>query len=278
MAGKFIYSNEGDGQADFFDEFSIDPRTALVLNTDGVHRGNLLEFKVSISDVNQVLFQAVKYLSKMRINGHSVPANILLVDLNAQTVYKFDSADYFEDIHLTYATSASRSNKGFRAKSSPVVIEDFFNSGAQRVATLLKQNEHVAIRINEDCVVGWAERYYREVKGADKASFLENDPRKGLGELKSPRHFKGLILPYEGDSYAEFSHILDRLNDKMQKIELGAFYTPTRYVLKSHELLREAIARVPVGNDYVIIDRCAGSGNLQHGLTEDELSHVIVNT
>src|SRR5699024_11752685 len=50
------------------------------------------------------------------------------------------------------------------------------------------------------------------------------------------------------------------------------------YVLKSHELLRKAIARVPAGNDYVIVDRCAGSGNLIEGLTDEELSHVIVNT
>src|SRR5699024_5672263 len=45
-----------------------------------------------------------------------------------------------------------------------------------------------------------------------------------------------------------------------------------------HELLRKAIARVPAGNDYVIVDRCAGSGNLIEGLTDEELSHVIVNT
>lgn len=128
-------------------------------------------------------------------------------------------------------------------------------------------------------MVAWAERFYREVKLSNKESFLNNDPKKGpLGELRDPSHFKGLIHPYEGDSYEEFSHILDRLNDKLKKIELGAFYTPDPYVQKSHELLREAIARVPAGNDYVIIDRCAGSGNLERHLTEHELSHVIVNT
>src|SRR5699024_3601231 len=106
-----------------------------------------------------------------------------------------------------------------------------------------------------------------------------NDPKKGsLGELKAPKHFKGLILPYKGDDYEAFAHILDRLNDKLKKIELGAFYTPKPYVLKSHELLRKAIARVPAGNDYVIVDRCAGSGNLIEGLTDEELSHFIVNT
>lgn len=279
VRSDYAYTNEADGQADFFDEFGIDPDTALLAHTDGVHRGNILEFKVSIGDVNKVLFQAVKYLARLRIRGHNVPANILLVDLNARTVYKFDSADYFEEIHQTYTTSASRSNQGFRAKSNPVVIRDYFNSGAGAVVSLLKENRFLPIEITEDCVVAWAERYYREVGGSNKETFLANDSRKGqLGELKDPRHFRGLILPYRGDDYEAFAHILDRLNDKLRKIELGAFYTPRPYVLKSHELLREAIARVPAGNDYVIIDRCAGSGNLQEGLTDEELSHVIVNT
>jgi hypothetical protein len=275
----YRYSNEADGQADFFKEFGVDASTALLLNTDGVHNGNLLEFKVSISDVNQVLFQAIKYLARLRVNGHNVPANILLVDLNALTVYKFSTWDYVAEFHQTFTTAASRDNKGFRAKSKPVIIKDYLSAGAGQVVDLLKQNEFVPVTITEDCVVAWAERFYREVKGSDKATFLNNDVAKGpLGELKDPRHFKGLINPYAGDSYEEFSHILDRLNDKLKKIELGAFYTPAPYVLKSYELLREAIARVPDGNDYVIIDRCAGTGNLQRFLTEEELSHCIVNT
>lgn len=43
-------------------------------------------------------------------------------------------------------------------------------------------------------------------------------------------------------------------------------------------LTRQAIARVPEGNDYVIVDRCAGTGNLERGLTDEELSHCVVST
>lgn len=273
------YTNEADGQDAFFNQFGVDRSAALVLNTDGVHNGNLLEFKLNISDINQVLFQAIKYLSRLRINGHSVPANILLVDLNAAIIYKYDAADYEREIRRPYAVAASRDNAGFRTRSDPKVIRDIFFNGEQKVKDLLGQERFVPVEITEDCVVAWAERFYREVKGADKAAFLNNDPNKGpIGELKEPSHFKGLIKPYKGDDWEEFSHILDRLNDKLKKIELGAFYTPDPYVKKAHELLREAIDRVPPGNDYVIIDRCAGSGNLERFLTEDELSHVIVNT
>ena len=59
---------------------------------------------------------------------------------------------------------------------------------------------------------------------------------------------------------------------------MGAFYTHKLYAEKSLELVRAAIARVPTGNDYIILDRCAGTGNLEAGLTDEELSHCVVST
>ncbi|WP_341493697.1 hypothetical protein [Mesomycoplasma ovipneumoniae] len=41
---------------------------------------------------------------------------------------------------------------------------------------------------------------------------------------------------------------------------------------------RAAISEVPKDNDYIILDRCAGTGNLEKWLTDEELSHVIVST
>lgn len=35
---------------------------------------------------------------------------------------------------------------------------------------------------------------------------------------------------------------------------------------------------MPEGNDYVIIDRCAGTGNLEAVFTDEELSHCILST
>ena len=35
---------------------------------------------------------------------------------------------------------------------------------------------------------------------------------------------------------------------------------------------------MPEGNDYIILDRCAGTGALEIGLNEEELKHVIVST
>ena len=75
------FNYERDGQIKFFENFRIDYKNnpVLVDDTDGVWKGNLLEFKLDISNLNSVLFQTVKYLSKMRCKGESIPANIILV-------------------------------------------------------------------------------------------------------------------------------------------------------------------------------------------------------
>ncbi len=73
---------------------------------------------------------------------------------------------------------------------------------------------------------------------------------------------------------------LDETFDKKKRKVLGAFYTPDRYVEISTRYVRDAIRRVQEEGfeDYVIIDRCAGTGNLEKMLTEEELSHCILNT
>ena len=40
----------------------------------------------------------------------------------------------------------------------------------------------------------------------------------------------------------------------------------------------EAIKRVPKGQDYIIIDRCAGTGALEYELDDKVLSHIIIST
>lgn len=44
------------------------------------------------------------------------------------------------------------------------------------------------------------------------------------------------------------------------------------------EMLLEVVRQIPAGKDYVIVDRCAGVGNLEEGLPDDVLSHCILST
>lgn len=281
------FDTEREGQIEFYKTFLplIDPNLTLddILadDNDGVLNGNLLEFKLRVNDLNAVLFQCVKYLSSLRIKGKPVPANIIIVDLNGEQAYLYKSADYLDDIEKVYSGGASKSNAGFVGRA----YDEKYAYGQDQLAVTrlikrLKETEFTRIHIDENCIVGWATAFYKAVPTARKEDFIGDDTgkHKTIGEIRNPSVFVEYIYPYKGTSNVKFQYLMDKLNDTLQKKNLGAFYTPEAYAEKSHELLRMAIGRVPAGNDYVIIDRCAGTGNLEKGLTDEELSHCILST
>lgn len=280
------YITEREGQFDFYNAFlplinpSLSLDDILADDNDGVLNGNLLEFKLTVNDLSAVLFQCVKYLSALRIKGKPIPANIVVVDLNGEQAYLYKSADYLSDIEKVYFGGASKSNSGFVGHSYIAKFDYADQVAAANLIRVLKENAYTKINIDENCVVGWATSYYKAVPTARKEDFIGDDSgrHKTIGEIRNPSVFKEYIIPYTGTTNIKFQYLMDKLNDTLQKKNLGAFYTPEAYAAKSHELLRKAIARVPDRNDYIILDRCAGTGNLEKGLTDEELSHCILST
>lgn len=285
-----LYDTEREGQIAFFDNFRIpwnENDEVLADNTDGVWNGNLLEFKLNINDLNKTLFQAIKYLSRMRVKGESVPANIILVSLNTQTAYLYKSKDYFDEIHTVYIGAASKDNEGFQA--GPYTRKFQYNNDVDAISLkdVLKEKDFMPIKIDENCIVGWAERYYRENPKASKGDFLGDNDKNGqvkiVGEIREPKKFKGMILPYTEKTNEKFKFLMDKLNDHLRKKDLGAFYTPLPYAeLAAIRHLKRAISNVPKGNQYIILDRCAGTGALEQAvintLGEEVASHIICST
>lgn len=298
------YDYELPEQVEFYDKYlplinsSLTADDVRVRSTDGLIGDLLLEFKPIISDLNAVLFQAIKYLSRFRINGQAVPSNILLISYDDGIAYYYDANDYLIDIEKVYTYAASKSVTGKFIAGDPKSVWNYGDNPVDEDLMLqLMKNAYkrdqsgnqqwVAVHIDSDDIIGWATTYYNENKGARKADFLGDDAI--TGEIRQPRKLKGRILPYTGKDNAAFQYIMDKLNDYVERADLGAFYTPMPYATKSNELVYEAIRRFQQsGNvDYVILDRCAGTGNLESTLNDnvpddiidkDVLSHVIVNT
>ncbi len=281
------YSVELEGQREFYKSYLklVDSSKTLedifADNTDGVLLGNLLEFKLYINDLNAVLFQAIKYLSAFRIKGKPIPANIILVSLNDGKAYCYHSNDYLEYIETVYVGGASKDNSGFiggHPLDELYYVENAVDEA--KLISYLRQNNFTKIHIDENCIVGWATSYYRLYPNARKSDFIgdQSGKVKIIGEIRKPDKFKEYIYPYEGETNRKFQYLMDKLNDDMQKKNLGAFYTPPIYAQKSLELVREAISRVPKGNDYIILDRCAGTGNLEQYLTDEEKAHAVLST
>lgn len=280
------YEKELIGQVDFLQKYL--PRVDGELNvsdvqhdySDGVVRGNIIEFKLTIGNLNETLFQAIKLCSAMRIKGRPVPANILLVSLNESVAYIYRSEDYLKEIETVYIGAASRGNSEFVAGDYAARLDYGNPVEEERMIAVLRTKEYTKIHIDENCIVGWATTYYRQYPDRSKADFIgdETGEVKIIGEIRKPDKFREFIYPYKGRSNEKFRYLMDRLNDDLHKKDLGAFYTPPIYAEKSLELVRKAIARVPQGNDYIILDRCAGTGNLETGMTAEELGHTIVST
>lgn len=281
-----LFNIERDGQEYFYKQYlplinkELKENDILLYDTDGVVNGNLLEFKLNINDLNKVLFQAIKYLSKMRIKGEPVPKNILLISLNTYTAFLYDSNDYLEWIEKQYFGGASTNNEGFASKDYLEKINYNTDQGSYRMLELLREDKYTKIHIDETCIVGWAKKYYREVAGSNKGDFIGDNENniQTIGEIRNPIVFKEYIYPYRGETNLKFQYLLDKLNDKITQKETGAFYTPTEYAKKAAELVLKAIERVPEGNDYVIFDFCAGTGNLEEVLPDDVLSRCILST
>lgn len=271
--------NERADNTYFWQKFGFDTDEVFIQNTDGIVKGTLFEFKNNIPDLNKVLIQAIHYLSNIRVKGGiPIPTIIVLIDISKNHAYVYDATQYREEIKQVYSYSASKKVKNITLRNSthPKDEFDFLVDQPQSPQNnALKKyfniNKYQAFDIEFPNILGWANYIYGHDKSITKTKMFE------MIKHPSGSFIDGLILPWTGKE-EDFSDIMDALNDPANRKDLGAFYTPLPYVKEATKLLRKAIKNVPQDKDYVIIDRCAGTGALEHYLTDEELSHVIVNT
>ncbi|MBE6766891.1 MAG: hypothetical protein E7550_04795 [Ruminococcaceae bacterium] len=264
------YHDEYEGQRDFYSRVGINPD--LSHNTDGVDRGNLYENKVDIKNIYEVLSQAIKYASRIRIRGEKLPANLILNDLNRETAYIFKSADLLKDIEKVYFGAASRNNETYKTEAKYITIDYSTSTGLQELLTIVNSEDFVKYHVDKNNIVGLSQQFYKHSQDKDKFIKGEN------AEIRNPNVLQDRIYPYEKADNIEFEDIMDCLNPGLLQREQGAYYTPTAYVNEMHKMLIKAIKEIPKGMDYIIIDRCAGTGNLEEGLPDEILEHCVLST
>ena len=255
-------------------------------STDGYTRGILFEHKTNVQSYGEskALGQALIYLTRFNRDGIPVPAKICLIGQEEEKCYVYDTENYMEivnDIPKYANLKASDGIPGFVAGARSELISFDTAKPITGMVTIRKlvgqAPQNVKVNINSHNVYGWSNYYY------DHATEYKQKPekKKFFEELRNPKGtLEAFINPWTGQE-TDFKYIMDMLNDPMTQKTLGAFYTPPAYCKKATELVMKAIERVPDGNDYVIIDRCAGTGNLEMYLDdggEDILSHVILST
>lgn len=267
-----------------FGENNLDGNVFMDRSTDGYTKGILFEHKTNIKSYgnSKALGQALIYLSRFNRDGIPVPSKICLVSQNENKCYIYNTKDYLKYIEniVEYANlKGSDSIPGFEAGAPCRIINFDITSfaGMKELGEFAQQApEYTKVHIDEHNVYGWSGFFYTN------AEKFKQKPEKKVffEELKNPQKtLKNYIHPWTGKE-TDFKYIMDMLNDPQTQKDLGAFYTPPIYSKKAVELVKMAIERVPEGNDYIILDRCAGTGNLEMYLdfSDDILSHVIVST
>jgi len=238
---KNKYNSEVEAMRDFYEELGITPDYSC--NTDGRIDGTLIEFKRNNSG-GMPLKQLQRYIKSFNAVALPLPRYSLFVNINQG---KFTFID----------------NKNWKT------ITDGEWKYPKDLLRFFDKKDYMKGQINEFSIVAYNDLFYSKHISAKKEDFIE--------EIKNPRELN--IEPYQWNDTGEMERsILDCLGAKALKKRLGAFFTPDQYVRISTEYLRNAIARVPKGYDYIILDRCAGTGNLEKFLTSEELSHCILNT
>ncbi|MBR1944328.1 MAG: hypothetical protein IJ848_02540, partial [Alphaproteobacteria bacterium] len=285
ILNSIVNADEKTWQEKFYDNiFGVNYENNIKVDrsTDGYTKGIIFEHKTNIQSYGEskALGQALIYLTRFNRDGIPVPAKICLVGQEEQKCYIYNTEDYMNIINNIpeYANmKASNGIIGFQAITKPSIISFDMNNaiGMQEIIYFVQHNsQNVKVNIDEHNVYGWANYYYEHAteykQKPNKTKFFE-ELRKPIGTLKS------FINPWTGQE-KDFALIMDILNDPLTQKKLGAFYTPPLYCKKAMELVKRAIERVPEGNDYVIIDRCAGTGNLEMDFDDDMLSHCILST
>jgi hypothetical protein len=237
-----------------------------------VYKGTLFENKLAIDNITKALFQAIKYASRIRERGEPLPGNLLLNDLNKETAYLFRSMDFLPQIEKIYFGAASKGNDKFSTKIKPTTINYSTPDGLMVLLGCLQKEETVPYHVDQNNILGLSRHFYKKIPNKDR--FL-NGPDS---EIRKPIVLQDRIIPYEGAENMDFSAIMDCLNPALLQREQGAFYTPDAYVKRMQDMLHKAISDVPEGMDYLIIDRCAGVGNLEAGLSDEILSHCVLST
>ncbi|MBE8215403.1 MAG: hypothetical protein HAW62_03610 [Endozoicomonadaceae bacterium] len=257
-----IYKSEIEGMQDFWQELEILPDYSC--NTDGKIDGILFEMKLEIKSYSTVEKQIKRYIRAYNALALPIPSKAIALDIN-QRKYNL------------YNVSTSKDGDTSLQKLKTDVWthpKDFKNL----IDSTL--NQYSKGWICESSIASYNNVYCRKHKKASKENVKQ--------EFINPQEI--FIYPFDWDMQIS-NEITDRsynnwltfnmnlLGNSLLKKQLGAFFTPDKYVKISTEYLKKCIETIKSdGYEYVIIDTCAGTGNLQKFFESEWLQYTILST
>lgn len=260
---KDYYNSEIEGMIDFYKTLGFDKKVDYDCNTDGSINGCIVEFKLAFEKMLTHKNQVKRYLKAYNAIAKPIPRKALLIDINNRKYISGDVSTTNGDVSIQWDSTESY-------WSTPNELFKFFNL-----------SEYCKGWIDEESIISYNNLFC--TINNKKTTSKEDVRDEFINPCKLKIHpfdWHGQIerekRPENDNDWLTFN--MNMLGSETLKKQLGAFFTPDRYVRLSTEYIRNAIKNVPSGMDYVVIDRCAGSGNLEKFFNNEELSHFILNT
>ena len=255
---KKSYYSELEGMVEFYVELQINP--SYELNTDGVIQATLFEFKRTKSSDGGVVDhkkQVKRYLKAYNSAAKKIPSISYLIYLNSSEFIKIDNETGLE------------------------ISQGTWNSPTEFKESILNNNRFLKGYIDEFSIVAYNNLFCENFNNISKESVKDEFVNPQILNITPFNWDEQIIKEASGDGEIGYLHFnMNLLGSSLLQKQLGAFFTPSHYVEISTKYVRDAITRSKqLGyKDYLIIDRCAGTGNLERFLTPEELSHCILNT
>ena len=260
---KKQYNTEIEWMIDFYTELGLENKVDYECNTDGRLKGCLNEFKLNFTDLLWHKKQVERYLKAYNSVAKEIPKKTLLIDINNNKYIEWNVKTTKEGV------SVSWSNEQIHWET-PVELEKYFNL-----------ENYCKGWIDEQSIISYNNLF---CENNNKKTTSKDEVKK---ELINPQLLNIFSFNWSGQIDKEknvrkdnnwLTFNMNMLGSDRLKKQLGAFFTPDKYIKISTRYLRNAIKNIPENMDYVIVDRCAWTGNLEKFLTEEELNHCILNT
>ena len=258
---KDTYYSEIEGMRDFYKEIGYENKVDFSCSTDGRlilpndTYGTLNEFKLFHKSAQDVFYQMKRYCKSYNSKAKSIPRYGIYITLNDK---KYQVFDLLKEIYEE--AIASGIGSPLLSYNSPLDLK-------AKMENRLTQKGW----IDENSLISYNDLYFQ------KKEHTKKKKDDFIKELKYPSALN--IQPYFWNEAGEMERkFLDCIGSTALQKRLGAFFTPDYAAEKSTAYIRNIISNLNEDEDYIIVDRCAGTGNLEKLFTEEELSHCILNT
>lgn len=237
-------------------DYSCNTDGRIILDKKTDLKGSLVEFKIKSQNNKDVFEQMKRYIRSYNAKGLKLPKYGVYIKTAVQkyTVFDLEQDDF---------------NKAVIQEDLDLIVD--LNNFTCSADSWLKDTTTQKGWIDETSIISYNDKFF-SAKGKAKCS--KDD---FIAELANPKILN--IKPYTWKAGGSMERrLLDCLGSVALKKRLGAFFTPDYAVIKSTNYVRNIINNLSDDQEYIIIDRCAGTGNLEKFLTDEELTHCVLST